>query len=226
MSHTSQDLEAARAFYTRISRVYDALADRDEHRAREIGLALLDAKVGERVLEIGFGTGTSLVPLAASVGATGRVCGIDISPGMRDVAEQRVRSVNAGAPIDLRVAAVPPIPFDDAAFDAALMAFTLELFPDDTLPGVLGEVRRILRPGGRLAVVSMTLGTDEQRHRMPERIYTWMHRHFPHIVDCRPIDVERLIAEARFTTVRVERLEIWGLPVAACLARARSDPQF
>jgi demethylmenaquinone methyltransferase/2-methoxy-6-polyprenyl-1,4-benzoquinol methylase len=106
------------------------------------------------------------------------------------------------------------------------MAFTLELFPDDTLPGVLGEVRRILRPGGRLAVVSMTLGTDEQRHRMPERIYTWMHRHFPHIVDCRPIDVERLIAEARFTTVRVERLEIWGLPVAACLARARSDPQF
>jgi demethylmenaquinone methyltransferase/2-methoxy-6-polyprenyl-1,4-benzoquinol methylase len=218
MAHSSQDLEAAQAFYTRISSVYDALADRDEHRARELGLSLLDAKVGERIIEIGFGTGTSLVPLAASVGATGRVCGIDISTGMRDVAEQRIRSANAAAMVDLRVGAVPPIPFDDAAFDATFMAFTLELFPDDTIPGVLGDVRRTLRPGGRFAVVSMTEGTDEQRHGMPERIYTWMHRHFPHIVDCRPIDVERLLAEAGFTIVRLQRLDIWGLPVAACLA--------
>jgi demethylmenaquinone methyltransferase/2-methoxy-6-polyprenyl-1,4-benzoquinol methylase len=218
MAHTSQDLEAARAFYTRISSVYDALADRDEHCARDIGLSLLDAKAGERLIEIGFGTGNALVPLAASVGATGRVCGIDISPGMKDVAEQRIRSVHGAAPVDLRVAAVPPIPFDDAAFDGAFMSFTLELFPDDTIPGVLGEVRRVLRPGGRFAVVSMTHGTDDQRHRMPERIYTWMHRHFPHIVDCRPIDVERLLVEAGFTIVRVQRLEIWGLPVAACLA--------
>jgi demethylmenaquinone methyltransferase/2-methoxy-6-polyprenyl-1,4-benzoquinol methylase len=218
MAHTSQDLEAARTFYTRISSVYDALADRDEHRARELGLSLLDAKSGERVLEIGFGTGSSIVPLAASVGASGRVCGIDISPGMKAVAEQRVRSVNAAAAVDLGVAAVPPIPFKDASFDAAFMAFTLELFPDDTIPGVLSEVRRTLRRHGRFAAVSMALGTDAQRDQVPERIYMWMHRHFPHIVDCRPIDLERLLAEAGFAILRMEQLEIWGLPVAACLA--------
>jgi len=218
MSDTSQDLEAARTFYTRISSVYDALADRDEHRARELGLSLLDARVGERVLEIGFGTGSSIVPLAAGVGASGCVCGIDISPGMKAVAEQRIRAVNAATAVDLRLAAVPPIPFDDATFDAAFTAFTLELFPDDTIPRVLSEVRRTLRTHGRFAAVSMTLGTAEQRHRMPERVYTWMHRHFPHIVDCRPIDVDRLLAESGFTISRMERLEIWGLPVAVCLA--------
>jgi len=218
MAGTSQDLDAARAFYTRISSVYDALADHDEHQAREAGLALLDAQAGEHVLEIGFGTGSSLVGLAMAVGALGRVSGIDISPGMQAVAEQRLRSTPASATVDLRVAAVPPIPFGDGAFAAAFTAFTLELFPDDTLPTILGEVRRTLHVGGRFVVVSMDMGTAEQRRGAPERIYTWMHRHFPHIVDCRPIDVEKRLAEAGFAIQRIERLEIWGLPVVACLA--------
>jgi len=219
MAGTSQDLDAARAFYTRISSVYDALADHDEHQAREAGLALLDAQAGEHVLEIGFGTGSSLVELATAVGASGRVCGIDISTGMKAIAEQRLRSTPASAIVDLRVGAVPPIPFGDLAFGATFAAFTFELFPDDTLPTVLGEVRRTLRPGGRLSVVSMDVGTAEQRRSAPERIYTWMHRHFPHIVDCRPIDVEERLGEAGFTIQRIERREIWGLPVVACLAQ-------
>src|SRR6516225_1315638 len=142
MTQTSQDLDAARAFYTRISAVYDSLADRDEHRARELGLSLLDARPGERILEIGFGTGSSLMPIAANVGATGAVAGIDISPGMLSVARQRMREGNPAAAVDLRIGAVPPIPFGDAAFDAVFMAFTLELFPDDTIPLVLRETRR------------------------------------------------------------------------------------
>jgi demethylmenaquinone methyltransferase/2-methoxy-6-polyprenyl-1,4-benzoquinol methylase len=218
MPGTSQDTDAARAFYTRISSVYDALADRDEHRARQSGLTLLDAQAGEHVLEIGFGTGSSLVELAGAVGASGRVCGIDISPGMKSVAEQRLRSTAAGATVDLRVAAVPPIPFGDQSFAATFTAFTLELFPDDTLPLVLREARRTLCAGGRLAVVSMDVGSAAQRRAAPERIYTWMHRHFPHIVDCRPIDVEQHLGKAGFAIQRIERLEIWGLPVVACLA--------
>jgi len=218
MPGTSQDLDAARAFYTRISSVYDALADRDEHLARQKGLTLLDAQPGEHVLEIGFGTGSSLVGLATAVGASGRVCGIDISPGMKAVAEQRLRSTDASTTVDLRVAAVPPIPFGDTAFAATFTAFTLELFPDDTLPTVLREVRRTLRAGGRVGVVSMDTGTAEQRRGVPERTYIWMHRHFPHIVDCRPIDVEQRLADAGFTIQRIERLEIWGLPVVACVA--------
>jgi demethylmenaquinone methyltransferase/2-methoxy-6-polyprenyl-1,4-benzoquinol methylase len=221
MAETSQDLEAARNFYTRISSVYDALADRDEHRARDVGIALLNPRPGERILEIGFGTGSSLVPIASAVGASGHVAGIDISPGMKTVAEQRLRAANLAAAVDLRVGAVPPLPFGDNTFDAVFTAFTLELFPDDTIPAVLSEVRRTLRPGGRLAVVSMAVGTDEQRQARPERVYVWMHRHFPHIVDCRPIDVDTRLSAAGFTTTGAERLAIWGLPVA-CLLTGRA----
>jgi len=219
MAQTSQDLEAARTFYTRISAVYDALTDRDEHRAREMGLSLLDARPSERILEIGFGTGASVVPLAAAVGATGGVFGIDISSGMKAVAEERLRSASPTADVSLTLGAVPPVPFADRSFDAVFMAFTLELFPDDTIPEVLQEVRRTLRVGGRIVVVSMALGTAEQQHGMPERIYQWMHRHFPHLVDCRPIDVECRLRDAGFTPTRMEQVVIWGLPVAAILAR-------
>jgi demethylmenaquinone methyltransferase/2-methoxy-6-polyprenyl-1,4-benzoquinol methylase len=64
----------------------------------------------------------------------------------------------------------------------------------------------------------MALGTEEQRRRISERVYAWMHRQFPHIVDCRPIDVARRLTEAGFTILRAEQLEIWGLPVSATLA--------
>ncbi|HRX82504.1 MAG TPA: class I SAM-dependent methyltransferase, partial [Pirellulaceae bacterium] len=72
---------ATKSFYDRISHAYDAIADAGEHRARERGLEALAVQPGERVLEIGYGTGHSLVELAKAVGATGRVCGVDISTG-------------------------------------------------------------------------------------------------------------------------------------------------
>jgi ubiquinone/menaquinone biosynthesis C-methylase UbiE len=218
MARTSQDIDAARALYTRISSIYDTLSDRAERRVRALGLSLLEARSGERILEIGFGTGSSLVALAESVGASGHVFGIDISPGMKDVAAARIRSANQVEQISLTLAAIPPIPFIDATFDAVFMAFTLELFPEDTIPIVLTEVRRTLSASGRLSIVSMTLGTEEQRQGLPERLYVWTHRHFPRIVDCRPIDVERRVTEAGFTIARVDRREMWGLPVEAILA--------
>ena len=141
---------------------------------------------------------------------------------MKEVAEQRVRAASPAAAVRLSVAAVPPIPFSDSTFDAVFIAFTLELFPDDTIPLVLREVRRTLRLGGRLGIVSMALDTVEDHHGMPERIYAWMHRHFPHIVDCRPIDAERWLAQAGLAVARVERLEIWGLPVVVIVAHNES----
>ena len=71
-----------KAFYNKISHVYDLLAEHSEGPMRRAGLDQLDAKPGEKVLEIGFGTGHALVSLAQSVGPTGRVYGLDLSDGM------------------------------------------------------------------------------------------------------------------------------------------------
>ena len=65
MSFQSKD--ETRAYYDKIARVYDLLAEHTEQPMREKGLALLAARPGERVLEIGFGTGHCLVELAEAV---------------------------------------------------------------------------------------------------------------------------------------------------------------
>ncbi|MCP3981271.1 MAG: methyltransferase domain-containing protein [bacterium] len=219
---SNDDARAARKFYDRISSAYDLLSDRSEHAARERGLELLEVAPGQRVLEIGFGTGHALVDLARSVGAGGSVTGVDISEGMRQVARDRVAEAGLDVSPVLDVAAVPPLPYSEGCFDAVFMSFTLELFADDTIPALLAETRRVLRDGGRLGVVAMN-DPGPHHESLLERAYGWMHRHFPHIVDCRPIAAEQLVETAGFRVLERDEIEIWSLPVKALVADIPAD---
>ncbi len=209
--------ESNRHFYDRIAGAYDFIADANERAARQAGVAALAVAPGESVLELGFGTGNEVLDLARLVGSSGAVAGIDISPGMLAVAERKLAAT--GVKADLRVADARSLPFADASFDAAYTSFTLELFPVGDIPVVLAEVRRVLKPGGRLAVVSMATVRPGHHTSALERTYIWMHRHFPHLVDCRPIDTEALVASAGFTVAAVADREIWTMPVRVVTAK-------
>ncbi len=212
---------ATQKFYDRISHAYDLIADGGEHVARERGLELLLVQPGESVLEIGYGTGHSLVKLAHAVGAQGKVTGIDISKGMQEVAADRVSAAGVAERVELLVGEVPPLSFPDATFDVVTMSFTLELFPLDVIPAVLAECRRVLKPGGRLGVVSMATVESSQDESLLERTYIWMHIHFPHIVDCQPIPLENLLAQAGFHPERHERMELFTMPVAIAVSTCK-----
>ena len=82
--------QSNRKFYDRIAHAYDLIADAGEHKARESGEAMLNLRTGESVLEIGFGTGNSLVRFAREVGPSGHVKGVDISPKMAEVAKSKL----------------------------------------------------------------------------------------------------------------------------------------
>ncbi|MCA9184808.1 MAG: methyltransferase domain-containing protein [Pirellulaceae bacterium] len=205
-------------FYDRISHVYDLIADGGEHQARERGLELLNVQSGESVLEIGYGTGHTLVQLASAVGDEGRVYGIDISSGMRDVSANRLSEAGMTDRVDLRVGEVPPLPLDAGMFDVVTMSFTLELFPLDTIPFVLAECRRVLKTGGRIGIVSMASVEPGENESVLERSYLWMHTHFPHIVDCQPIPLEKLVGDAGFAVAQRERMSLFTMPVAIVVA--------
>jgi ubiquinone/menaquinone biosynthesis C-methylase UbiE len=206
---TRSRAEAARS-YDRLSRWYDALAGSSEKKYRELGLQALDAHAGESILEIGFGTGQCIVALATAVGPQGKVGGIDISGGMRSIAEKRARQAGVSAWVDLRVGDATQIPFEPGSFDAVFMSFTLELFDTPEIPQVLGQCIRVLRPGGRIGLVSMV---NPDRPGFPVRLYEWFHARWPAMVDCRPIRTREALLEAGFVIESAQRLMMWGLPV-------------
>ena len=114
-------------------------------------------KQGERVLDVACGTGAVARQAAPLVGTTGLVVGLDVSPAMLAVA--RSLPEPDGARIAWRHGSVEALPVEDAAVDVVLCQEGLQFFPDRA--AALGELRRVLGPGGRL-VLSVSRGLDHQ----------------------------------------------------------------
>jgi len=207
--------EQARTSYNRISRFYDLIAGWSEKKARETGLARLAASEGEQVLEIGFGTGLALTALARAVGETGRVCGLDLSEAMVSLARTRLERAGLAGRGELTAGDALTLPYADRSFDAVFMSFVLELFDTPETPKVLNECRRVLRPGGRIGVVSIS---SSGPRTLVRRLYEWSHRRFPHVVDCRPIPVRALVESAGFSPTTTETILMWGLGVEIAVA--------
>jgi ubiquinone/menaquinone biosynthesis C-methylase UbiE len=214
MTDNTLSTRQAVAHYDRIARVYDLIAGVWEDPARRAGVALFAAAPGERVLELGCGTGRVLPALAQAVGPTGNVEAVDLSDGMLRVARARIRRSGMEDRVTLRSADARRLPYADASFDGVFMSFTLELFATSDIPRVLAECRRVLRPGGRLVVVA---SSREDPAPVGQRLYEWTHRHVPRLVDCRPIDVARDVGAAGF---RIEREDKRKLPVPLRIVRA------
>src|ERR1700741_232368 len=115
----------ARAFYNKIARVYDFLSENSEEPIRNFGLERLQVREGERILEIGFGTGPSLVQLAKLVGSHGKVFGVDIAEQMLDVACQKLRAEHLEDRVELTCADATTLPYQSDFMDAIFISFTL-----------------------------------------------------------------------------------------------------
>jgi len=128
---------------------YEALWQAQLADAQAALLAASALRNGERVLDVACGTGLVSFAAARAVGPSGDVLGVDLSGGMVDAARQRAtqRGVTnaAFARMDAESLALP-----DASFDVVLCALGLMYVPDPEQ--ALREMRRVLRPGGRLVV--------------------------------------------------------------------------
>ena len=209
-----QSKDQTRAFYNKISRVYDLLSERSEAPMRKAGLELLRARAGESVLEIGFGTGHSLVSLAKAVGPKGKVFGLDLSDKMLQLAKVNLAKSNLLERARLRCADAAQLPYEANSMDAVFMSFTLELFDTPEIPKVLRECKRVLRPGGRIVVVGMS---KDAKHDPLIGAFEWTHEHFPNFLDCRPIYVREALEKAGFKTGSALMKHMW-IPVEIVLS--------
>jgi len=201
-----QSKSETKAFYNKIAKVYDLLAEHSEGPVRQAGLDELAVQVGEKVLEIGCGTGHCLVAIARSVGPRGKAYGVDISDQMLKHTQSLAEREQLADRVDLRCADATHLPLPDGNMDGIFMSFTLELFDTPEIPLVLAECKRALRPGGRIVVVGMS---KEDAHGAVFEMYEWSHRHFPNFVDCRPIFVRRAIKAAGFSVRQARKMSMW-----------------
>jgi ubiquinone/menaquinone biosynthesis C-methylase UbiE len=126
---------------------------------------------GESVLDVGCGTGTLAIAARRRVGSAGKVNGIDPSPEM--IARARKKTLKARVEVVFETAVAESLPFPQATFDAVLSTAMLHHLPDqEARRQCIHEIRRVLRPGGRLLAVDFGGLADEKRSLVARLLHT------------------------------------------------------
>jgi len=130
------------------------------HFTRGATEAILEAaqlKPGMQALDLASGVGDPALFIAATVGPTGKVIATDLGPGMISLAEE-IAQMKGLENIEFKIANAESLPFANESFDVVTCRFGVTFFPDTIV--ALRECRRVLRRGGRIALV--TWGKQEQ----------------------------------------------------------------
>ncbi len=136
--------------YRWAARWYDSIFGRLNAGLWELGLKMLPPREGMDVLDVGCGTGIQLAPYQE---ARCRVSGVDTSPAMLNVARRRL-----GERADLRLSDAARTPYPDSAFDLVLATTVLHEIGPEVRGTVLDEMKRVLRPDGRILVIDFQVG--------------------------------------------------------------------
>ncbi len=200
--------------YRRLASGYDLWAGLTESRARERCIEAAAIRDGDSVLEVAVGTGLAFERILAR-SPSGRVEGVDLTDAMLERARARA-SRTGHSNYRLRLGDARSLDFPDDRFDVLINMYMFDLLPERDFRPVLAEFRRILQPGGRLALVNMTDG-ERWYNGIWERIYrmnpAWLG-------GCRAVRLSPALEDSGFVDIRRQYVSQMTFPSEVIRATA------
>jgi len=203
LSGTAVENHFVEAVYEKLAKVYDLTFGPTLHPGRLQAIQRMDIQPGERVLEVGVGTGInlSLYPTDAAI------TGIDFSEPMLEKARERASRKEMRHTRLLQMDAAD-LKFADDSFDIVYAPYLISVVPDPI--GVAQEMRRVCRPGGRIIILNHFLSPNPLLSRI-ERLISPFTIHIGFTAD---LDLPAFLAQADLKPVSIEKVnfpKIWSL---------------
>jgi ubiquinone/menaquinone biosynthesis C-methylase UbiE len=196
--------------YSRVAGVYDAWTHFTERRSLEAALDESGIRDGDAVLEVAVGTGVAFLEILRR-NPSGRNVGVDLTEPM--LRRARRKAEQSGVRCELLQADARALPFGDGTFDVVMNNNMLGVVHHEMVARMLSEMLRVLRPGGRLVVVTM----KRPRGALSELVYrvgaVWLG-------GWRDIEVEPSVRGLGFANVRVRIVMQLGIPSEVLVAEA------
>jgi phosphatidylethanolamine/phosphatidyl-N-methylethanolamine N-methyltransferase len=203
LSGTAVENHFVEAVYEKLAKVYDLTFGPTLHPGRLQAIQRMNIQPGERVLEVGVGTGInlSLYPTDAAI------TGIDFSEPMLEKARERASRKEMRHTRLLQMDAAD-LKFADDSFDIVYAPYLISVVPDPI--GVAQEMRRVCRPGGRIIILNHFLSPNPLLSRI-ERLISPFTIHIGFTAD---LDLPAFLAQADLKPVSIEKVnfpKIWSL---------------
>lgn len=191
-------------FYDAVAPVYGFWSALFESRAARRAFETAGLSRNESVLEVAIGEG-GFFSVLAKVPGLKRCVGVDLSWRMLARGRRRLAPSGAGRH-DLCRANALSLPFHGAAFDVLFNLYMIDLLLDEDVPDVLREFARVLRPGGRLIVLTMA-----EQARIVNAVWKWLYYVSPVVVGgCRPIPAAETLESNGWKIDLCERISQGG----------------
>jgi phosphatidylethanolamine/phosphatidyl-N-methylethanolamine N-methyltransferase len=207
LSVTAVENDFVEAVYDKLAKVYDFTFGPTLHPGRLQAIQRMDIQAGERVLEVGVGTGINLSLYPRDCAITG----IDFSSSMLEKARERAARKDVPHSVRLVQMDAADLKFADGAFDIVYAPYLISVVPDPIK--VAQEMRRVCRPGGRIIFLNHFLSPNPILSRI-ERLISPMTIHIGFKAD---LDLPAFLAQADLQPISIEKVNfprIWSLVTA------------